>query len=146
MSREYTTSYGSGTIPHVQSGPALDLAEGMFPVPDLKKDLNSRTGTGAVILNPEDFSVHVGLRTQAITVETTAIPIPSNPLEYRRALVIHNTNASSDVFIGGSNVTAANGLPLKPNEKIAIDIGGNPNVTVYAISGGSVEIRILELA
>lgn len=144
MAREFTTTLGSGTIPHVGAFYGLDFVEGTFPVPS-KTDPRTRTGTGAVILNPEDFSVFMAVKSRTITVTTTAVPLPVTPLENRRALVIHN-NGSVAAYIGGSDVTAANGLPLAAAEKIAIDIQGNSNVAIYAITGSTADIRILELA
>lgn len=142
---EYATSIGSGTIAHVQHGPAHNIAQGTYPIPTQRDSLRTRRGDGAIILNPEDFSVSIGIRSQAITVAGTAVPLPANPLEYRRALVVHN-NGSSTIYIGTSNVTASNGMPLLAGEKIAFDVVGTPNVTVYAISSSSVDVRILELS
>jgi hypothetical protein len=142
---EYATSIGSGTVPHIQRGPIHNLPEGAYPVPDQRNALKTRRGDGAIILNPEDFSVNIGLTTQAITVSTSAVPLPTNPLEYRRALVVHNAG-SVDVFLGDSTVTVSTGLPLAAGEKIAFDIQGNPNVEVYAICATSSDVRIMELA
>jgi hypothetical protein len=102
-------------------------------------------GDGTVVLNPEDFSVSIGIQSAAVTVSTSATPLPANPLEYRRALVIANSSGST-VYIGGADVTVANGLPLAADEKIAFDIQGNPNVAVYAVAGSTVQIRIMELS
>lgn len=145
MNFEYATVIGSGTLPLVQHGPTHNITEGTYPVPDQRNSLRTRRGDGIVVLNPEDFSVSVGLRVQAVTVAGVAIPLPSNPMEFRRALVIHN-NGSSTIYLGASSVTTSNGLPLAAGEKIAFDIQGNPNVVVYAISASSVDVRIMELA
>ena len=142
---EYGTTIGSGTVPHILQGPVHDLSRDTYPVPNQRNALKTRRGEGAIILNPEDFSINIGLTTGAITVATSAVPLPANPLEYRRALVVHNAG-DVDVFLGGSNVTTANGLPLAAGEKIAFDIQGNPNVVVYAICATSSDVRIMELA
>jgi hypothetical protein len=97
------------------------------------------------VLNPEDFSVSIGISTAAITVTTSATPLPASPLEYRRALVVHNASAGT-IYLGNSSVTTSTGLPLAAGEKIAFDITGNPNVMIYAIAGSSLEVRIMELA
>jgi hypothetical protein len=144
VSREYTTVVGSGQIPHLQGYPTHQFTPGTFPVP-CKSDPRTRTGEGAVVLNPEDFSINISLRSQAITVTTSATPLPANPLENRRALVVHN-NSNSTVYLGQAGVTISNGLPLLASEKIAFDIQGNPNVVVYAVGSSSVEVRIMELA
>ena len=144
MNYEYATAIGSGTTPFIQNGPVHDL-NNAYPVPDQRSALKTRRGEGAVILNPEDFSINIGLSTGAITVATSALPLPATPLEYRRALVVHNAG-NVDVFLGGSNVTVANGMPLAAGEKIAFDIQGNPNVVVYAICATSSDVRVMELA
>lgn len=150
MAREYSVTQGSGLFPHHQTSTAVNefgsIPEGTFPG-SCKTDLRARTGEGAVILNPEDFSINLGLRQQAIIVGTSAVALPENPLTYRRALVIHNSDGNNTIYIGGSDVTVANGFPLTAGEKIAIDIQGNPNVTIYAISdAGGQNVRILELS
>lgn len=145
MNKQYFTTVGSGTVPHIAYGPAHNLTPGSFPGAHSKNELRTRVGDGTVVLNPEDFSVSIGLRSQAITVTNSATPLPSNPLENRRALVVHN-NGTSVIYLGASNVTTANGFPLAASEKIAFDIQGNPNVFIYAVSTTSVNVRIMELA
>jgi len=145
MNKQYFATVGSGTVPHMGYGPAHGLTPGAYPGAHSKDDLRTRVGDGAIVLNPEDFSINIGLNTQAITVSTSAVPLPASPLEYRRALVVHNAG-DVDVFLGGSNVTVSNGLPLAAGEKIAFDIQGNPNVEVYAICATSANVRIMELA
>jgi hypothetical protein len=145
MNKQYFAVIGSGTIPHISYGPAHHFTPNSFPVPHSKHDLRTRVGDGVIILNHEDFSVSIGLRPTAVTVGSTPTPLPANPLEYRRALTIHN-NGASTIFLGDATVTTSNGFPLLAGEKIAFDIQNNPNVTVYAISTGSVNVRVLELA
>ncbi len=142
MPFEYATVNGSGTVPS-DYGPVHGITQDQFPMPDQRNDLRTRRAEGVALLNPEDLSVNVGLRSSAVTVTTSATPLPTNPFEYRRALVIHN-NGASTIYIGGSNVTTSTGLPLDSGEKIAFDIMGL--VTVYAIAGSSTDVRILELA
>jgi hypothetical protein len=145
MSRESTTSIGSGTVPHLAVSPALEISNDTFPIPSHRHNLKTRTGENVVMINIEDFSVFIGMNQQAVSVSSSALPLPANPLEFRRALVIHN-NGGSTLYIGGSNVTTANGFPLAANEKISIDIQNNESVTVYGISAGTSDVRLLELA
>lgn len=145
MSREYTTVIGSGQVPHLALAPPYNFPDGTYPVPSQRNDLRTRTGEGAVVLNPEDFSVSIGLNAEAITVGTSATALPTSPLENRRALAVHN-NSSITIFIGGSNVTVANGFPLLTGQQIAFDIQGTPNVRIYAIASSNADVRILELA
>lgn len=145
MNREAFSTIGSGTVPHMGYGPAHNFTPGAYPGAHSKNDLRTRAGDNSIIVNPEDFSVSIGLRQAAITVSTSAVPLPANPLEYRRALVIHN-NGNFAIYLGNSDVTTSDGLPLAAGEKIAFDIQGNPNVVVYAIASTSVDVRIMELA
>lgn len=146
MSREYTAVIGSGQVPHVAAAPPYSIAENTYPIPSQRDALRTRQGQGAVILNPEDFSVSIGLRTFALAVGGTAVEISSSPLENRRAVVIHNSGPDT-VYIGDSNVTTGTGLPLAADEKIAFDIQGTPNVQIYAIAtGGGNTLRVMELA
>lgn len=145
MSREYTAVIGSGQVPHVAAAPPYSIAENTYPIPSQRDAIRTQQGQGAVILNPEDFSVSIGLRAQAVTVGTSATPLPANPLEYRRALVVHN-NSGSTVFLGDSMVTTGQGLPLAAGEKISFDVAGTPNVTIYAVASTTVDVRLMELA
>lgn len=142
---EYGTTIGSGTVPHILQGPVHGLSRDTYPVPNQRDALKTRRGDGVVIVNPEDFSVNVGLTTQAITVGTSATALPTNPLEYRRALVIHN-NSAVEIFLGDSTVTTSTGLPLAADEKIAFDVQGNTNVKIFAVCLTSADVRIMELA
>lgn len=142
---QLTTTYGSGTVPHLQFTAQHQYTDGQFPVPQ-HNSARTRTGEPVVLINPEDLSVNIGLKTQAISVTTSAVALPSVPLEYRRALVIHN-NGSSTLYLGGdATVTTSTGMPLVTNEKMAFDIAGNPNMTIYGISDGTANVRIMELA
>lgn len=145
MNKQYFVTVGSGTVPHLGYGPAHGFTPGAYPGAHSKEDLRTRVGDGAVVLNPEDFSVNIGLLATAVTVGTSATPLPETPLEYRRALVVHN-NGSNTVFLGDNTVTISTGLPLAAGEKIAFDIQGNPNVEVYAVAGGDTDVRIMELS
>lgn len=145
MPREYSTVIGSGTTPNVAHSPPYGIPDGTYPVPSQRNSLRNRAGDGIVVLNPEDFSVSIGISTQAISVGGTATALPNSALENRRALVIHN-DGPGILYIGGSNVTTANGIPLASSEKIAFDIGGTPNVKIYAVSASSSDVRIMELA
>lgn len=145
MNKQYFATVGSGTVPHLAHGPAHGLPPGAYPGAHSKNELRTRVGDGMIVLNPEDFSVSIGLRTSAVTVGAVATPLPLNPLEYRRALVVHN-NGGTTIFLGDSTVTTSTGLPLAAGEKIAFDIQNNPNVVVYGVAGADTDVRIMELA
>lgn len=136
---------GSGLTPMMAVSPLYNFPSQLFPVPSQRDSLRTHAGQGVVVVNPENFSVSIGVRSQAITVTTSPTPLPASPLEFRRALVLHNSSVAT-IYLGGTNVSTSNGFPLLSGEKISIDIQGTPGATIYAVSGGSLELRILELS
>jgi hypothetical protein len=145
MSSEYTSVVGSGTTTQQALAPAYNFPDGTFPVPSQRDSLRIRVGTGNVVLNPEDFSVSKGIRSQNISVGTTAVPLPAVPLEFRRSLSIYN-NGNLPIYIGFDDVTTSNGFPLAAGTSISIDCQSTPGMTVYAISTSTIDTRILELS
>lgn len=150
MQEVYTVTHGSGIFPTNQQSTAIKefgiIAEGTIPVP-AAQDPRTRAGQGVVVLNPEDFSIQLGLRSQSVSVGTSAVALPTNALKYRRALVVHNLSGNNTIYLGASDVTVADGLPLAAGEKIAFDILGHQNTTIYAISdAGGQDVRIMELS
>ncbi len=143
----YDVVIGSGTLPGLATHHRLAGSVGpdIHPIVDNNRQLNARRGAGVVTLNPEDHSVHLGLLQQNLAVASSALPLPANALDSRRALVIHN-NGPDILYVGASNVTTSNGFPLAVNEKMAIDIQGNTNVWVYGVSAGTSDVRVLEFA
>lgn len=146
MSSLYGSVIGSGTTPLVSYAPPYAIPDNTFPVPDQRTSLRTRQGEGVVVLNPENLSVSIGLRQQAILVPGgTGIALPASPLENRRALVLHNAGPGT-LYIGLANVSTADGFPIAVNEKIAIDCQGTPNVTLYGVSDSTCDVRVLEFA
>lgn len=146
MSIEYSTVIGSGTTTHLAASPIYSFPDGLFPVPSQRNDLRTRRGDGVVILNPENLSVSIGLRQQALLVPAgTGIALPTVPLEYRRSLVLHNAGPGT-LYLGLVGVTTADGFPIGVGEKIAIDAQGTPNLILYGVSDSTCDVRVLELA
>jgi|SRR5689334_13522628 len=146
MSNLSNSVIGSGTTPNVAHAPPYSIAPGTFPVPDQRTNLRNRQGENVILLNPENFSVSIGLRNQAISVPGgTGVALPATPLENRRALVLHNAGPGT-LYIGLVGVTTSDGFPIAVNEKIAIDCQGTPNVTLYGVSDSTCDVRVLELA
>ena len=146
MNKQYFATVGSGTTSHVAHGPAHNVPMGTFPGAHSKNELRTRVGDGVIVLNPEDFCVSIGLRNQAISIPGgTGVALPQTPLEYRRALVLHNFGPGI-LYVGLVGVTTADGFPILVNEKIAIDCQGTPNITLYGVSDSTSDVRVLELA
>lgn len=76
---------------------------------------------------------------------TTPAPLPGEVLAYRRSIIMFNSH-SATVYIGGSDVSAANGLPVLANSySPALDAG--PKMIIYGITGsGSGNVRVLEVS
>ena len=147
MPNDINVVAGSGLVANSQPfSPLYNFGEGTFPVPNARDSLRNQRADPVAVTNPSDFSVNIGGRTTQITITGTAAEILPSPLESRRSLAIHNGGASIVYFGFTSGVTTANGFPLANNEKIAIDMAGNPNMRMWLISAGSSDVRLLELA
>lgn len=82
------------------------------------------------------------VRTQAITVGTSAVALPTATLTRRRHLLIQN-NSNNNLYIGGSDVTTANGILLRPQAEIGISVADDVVVYGVADAAGS-NVRIME--
>lgn len=98
-------------------------------------------------LPPTNININ-GLRgpvhSSAVSVGATATPLPTSPLENRRSLIVWNNDNSTTLWIGGSDVTVANGIPVKKqNYSPALDL--SDRVTLYGITdGATIDVRVLE--
>lgn len=89
--------------------------------------------------------LHGYVKSSAQTVAQTAVGLPGTPLANRRSLTLYN-NSSNTIFIGGSDVTANNGVPVPASTwGSALDAG--TDMIIYGISStGSNDVRILEVS
>ena len=77
-----------------------------------------------------------------ISVGTTAVELYISG-KSRRTISIKN-NSSTVVYIGGKNVTAAQGYPLANRETMDVDLADEAHI--YGITeSGTAEVRILEV-
>ena len=75
-----------------------------------------------------------------LTLANTAYLLPASELVGRTNLMIYN-KSDYDVFVGGSNVTADNGMLVEPGDKFFQTSGAN----FYAVSAeAGVKINIVE--
>jgi hypothetical protein len=83
----------------------------------------------------------IAAKSKNFTVTTTAVKLDAELSVHRKStdLWIHNAGAA-DVFVGGADVTAANGLPVKAGT--TLHFPGQP--VLWAVSAGSVDVRVLE--
>jgi hypothetical protein len=80
----------------------------------------------------------------AVSVTASATPLPVTALADRRSMTIFN-NSSVTVYVGGSSVTTANGMPV-PAGAYGPSIDAGPRNIVYAIvATGTADVRVLEM-
>ena len=83
-------------------------------------------------------------------VKSTVIPVGSSGAvevrgtAERHAMLLKN-NSSVDIYLGGSNVSTANGYPLTAGEVLPVDLGQRGRIFAIAESGSGNDLRILEV-
>ena len=85
------------------------------------------------------------IKSRNITVTTTLTPLPDEILAYRRGIIIFNNDSTVTLFIGGSDVTTTNGLPVPP-KSYSPPIDAGPKLVVYGIAASSINVRVAEVS
>lgn len=101
----------------------------------------SYSAIGATSVVPVGFSGAV--TTYSIDLaSSSASPLPT--LGGRRSLIVYNNSAVA-IYLGGSDVSAANGMPVAVGSAFSADFG---SVDVFAIadSGSGNNIRVMEVS
>lgn len=80
----------------------------------------------------------------AVTVGTSATPLPATALTQRRSLIVYN-NSANTIYIGGVDVTTSTGLPIDAN-MYSPPIDAGQHMIVYAVAGSSSNVRVLEVS
>lgn len=95
-----------------------------------------------VYLNPSDGFI----KTTDNIVGTTLVTLPQyGQLFNRRSVLIYN-NSVNTIYIGGSDVTVGNGLPVPPNSySPPVDAGYNLPIYAVASQGGN-DVRVIEIS
>lgn len=81
----------------------------------------------------------------AASITTTAVEVKvgASRLVNRKAVTVIPTNGT--IYWGfTSGVTVANGMPVLKNQRVTIAI--SDNVAVFAISAGTVDVRVVEVS
>lgn len=134
MARESSAIAGSGISA---------LREGLTP--NNKGAVPAIRGTNSVVANYEDINSCLGIvRSSAVTIGTTRSQLTpeADRLHGRRKIII--ANGSTEIFIGGSDVTSSNGLRLAANARLELDVLDIGDLYGITASGTS-DVRILEL-
>ena len=101
-----------------------------YPLPVTNININPLRGTA---------------KSRTITVTTTPTPLPDEVLAYRRSLVVYN-NSSSTIYVGGSDVSSTNGMPV-PASSYSPAFDAGPRMIIYGVTAtGSANVRVLELS
>lgn len=86
--------------------------------------------------------VRNGLVSQNVSIGITATPIPTTPQTRRLTILIINIG-TVEVYLGGFDVSTANGFPLYPRAVMRIDI--EDDAIIYGIvANGTQNLRIIE--
>lgn len=80
----------------------------------------------------------------AVDVQNSPTLLPAVALPLRRSLIIYN-NSANTVYIGGVDVTIADGLPI-PASSFSPPIDAGQVMKVYGIAATTSEVRVLEVS
>ena len=117
---------------------------------DLKKVMQAIADKPTFTPNPVtnvNINALKGLvKTSAVTVGTTLTKLPAyGQLFARRAVVIYN-NSANTIYVGGSDVTVSNGIPV-PAASYSNIFDAGYNMIVYGIAATSNnDIRVMEVS
>lgn len=89
-------------------------------------------------------SANVGNLSQAVSVSTTAVALPTSGLAGRTMIMIQN-NSDKDIYVGHSGVTTVNGIKVSKGATISAE-AGQYNVPYAIAASGTNDVRVWELA
>lgn len=108
----------------------VEIQNWMIPQPVTNVSLNPNRGT---------------VTASAVTVTASLTPLPGTALADRRSMTIFNNSTSTTIYVGGSNVTSATGIPVPP-QSYGPSLDAGPRNIVYAVTvSGSANVRVLEM-
>lgn len=89
-----------------------------------------------------DIRLNSRMKSQSVTVGTTATAIPTTNLNSRTSMLVYN-NGSETVYLGAQGVTVAQGFPLKAGQEKSF--GCSEKFQLYGITEvGNVDVRVAE--
>ena len=102
-------------------------------------------GLAYAIQTVDILPLMLGIKSTTTTVADTATAIPTTALKGRKSIAIRNNQAATViVYIGGSDVTTANGFPLDSTCP-SITIDADDAIVVYGIvASGTGNVRAIE--
>jgi hypothetical protein len=89
-------------------------------------------------------SLKGSVKTTAVTVTSAATLLPDTALSQRRSLIIYNVS-SNTIYVGGSDVSTSNGIPILAGATSpSIDAGDQ--MKLYGIASSPSAVRIFEVS
>lgn len=103
------------------------------------------TSSGSTVTNINVNALRGIAKTTAVTVTSAVTSLPTSNLTYRRSLIVYN-NSANTIYIGGSDVTVNNGLPV-PASSYSPPVDAGMNMDLYAVAAsGSNNVRVFEVS
>lgn len=95
-----------------------------------------------------NINAHNGyIKTTATTVTSSLTTLPGyGVLDNRRAVQVYNNDASATLYIGGSDVTTTNGIPVPAQSFSTIIDAGETMILYGVVSTGSINVRVIEIS
>jgi hypothetical protein len=87
--------------------------------------------------------VHGDIESTDVTVSGGPTLLPEAPLTGRKLILIEN-GSGNDIYLGGSDVTIHDGVPLANGESLSLPVGRAALYATNAVTASGV--RILEIA
>lgn len=84
------------------------------------------------------------VKSTAITVGTTATPLPSTALAFRRSIVVYNNDSTNTLYLGGSDVSTAQGTPVPPLSYSPPFDAGVKMIVYGIVAAATINVRVLE--
>lgn len=99
------------------------------------------SGTVTAVSSPPNSNIKSSI---TLVDNVVATKIPTVPLAARKSMTLINEGANT-IYIGGSTVTSANGVPIPAGGSIGIGVG--PAVDVYGLAATApTNMAVLELS
>jgi hypothetical protein len=98
------------------------------------------------VTNMSVNAVNGFIKTTAATVTASLTPLPTyGVLSSRRSMIIYN-NSTQTVYVGGSDVTTSNGLPVPKNTYSPPFDNGTKTILYGVVASGSADVRCCEIS
>lgn len=109
------------------------------------QNVRSLRGSNAIVANYEDVNSLLGItQSSGLNVPASAVQLtgPTTRMRGRRKLIVQNLGAGA-LYIGGSNVTTANGVQVASGSMITLDVLDFGDI--WAVSSANSDVRVLEM-